>query len=67
MPDENTQRMRELRNCPNCGYRKGFHIIFTNGGADIHIGLICPSCGQHFDLDWVHEKMRGLVGLKEEK
>lgn len=57
--------MKDLRNCPDCGYRNGFHVSFTGGGDDINIGLICPMCGEHFDLEWVREAMQKLTEGEE--
>ena len=47
--------MAEFRVCTTCGYQRGFHLYFRErpeGG--VVIGLICPNCGQSFDLVW-HE------------
>ena len=47
--------MAEFRVCTSCGYQRGFHVSFQEtpvGG--VVIVLICPNCGQSFDLGW-HE------------
>jgi len=44
---------QEIRICRKCGYERGFHVFFKNiveGKAKI--GLICPSCGQSYDIGW---------------
>lgn len=46
--------VQEIRVCQKCGYERGFHVFFKeieNGKAKI--GLICPSCGQSYDIGWV--------------
>ncbi|ADI73486.1 hypothetical protein Metev_0575 [Methanohalobium evestigatum Z-7303] len=44
----------EFRICPNCGYKKGFHLCFKKTeNSRFRIGLICPSCGQSYNIDWI--------------
>lgn len=47
--------MSEIRVCGSCGYGRGFHVWFRQGeeGEGAHIGLICPSCGQSYDIGWL--------------
>jgi DNA-directed RNA polymerase subunit RPC12/RpoP len=59
--------MKELRNCPECGYRNGFHISFIHEEGRMGIGVICPSCGRKFDLDRVRDALKDLLGEGEEK
>jgi hypothetical protein len=47
--------MSEFRICRVCGYAKGFHIYFREHDKGQRIGLICPECGQSYDLGWVVE------------
>jgi len=54
----------ELRACPACGYKLGFHTSFLNsnaGNAPVPIRstrevyrviLICPECGVRYDVGW---------------
>jgi uncharacterized protein with PIN domain len=54
----------ELRVCPSCGYKLGFHTSFLNinaGNASVPIRttremyrviLICPECGARHDAGW---------------
>lgn len=44
--------MKEFRVCPACGYRHGFHVFFKETAAGVALGLICPNCGQSYDLGW---------------
>jgi Zn ribbon nucleic-acid-binding protein len=45
--------MGEFRVCTNCGYQRGFHVYFREAAdGGVVIGLICPNCGQSFDLAW---------------
>ncbi len=45
--------MEEFRQCPNCAYQKGFHVFFKRAKNKMKIGLICPNCGQSYDLGWL--------------
>ena len=40
----------EFRECPQCGYQRGFHVSFLADGADHRLVLICPSCGARYDV-----------------
>ncbi len=44
--------MDEFRICPACGYERGFHVSFRAEGDRVALGLICPSCGQSYDIGW---------------
>lgn len=42
---------RQLRKCPNCSYRDGFHLMFRKereGGLAAY--LICPQCSKSYDI-----------------
>ena len=56
--------MGEFRLCPACGYGRGFHIFFQGGEERARIGLICPSCGQSYDLGWVTGDVPGTEPKK---
>lgn len=47
--------MVEFRVCSACGYGRGFHVYFrqAEAGEGARIGLICPGCGQSYDLGWL--------------
>ncbi len=44
--------MEELRVCQSCDYQKGFHIYFKKVRGRTRICLICPKCGQSYDVGW---------------
>ena len=45
--------MGEFRVCAICGYQRGFHVFFREAeGGGVVVGLICPNCGQSYDLAW---------------
>ena len=48
--------MEEFRKCPACGYERGFHVYFNKNKESLSIGLICPDCGQSFDIGWYEDK-----------
>lgn len=52
--------MDEFRVCPQCGYERGFHVSFRSGRGRVHIRLICPNCGQSYDIGWVAGAMKSL-------
>ncbi|MEN6342768.1 MAG: hypothetical protein ABFC89_09440 [Methanospirillum sp.] len=43
----------EVRVCPDCGYRRGFHVTFLadDGGGSMAV-LCCPECGARFEIGW---------------
>lgn len=45
--------MAEIRRCISCNYERGFHISFMATEKGNKVGLICPRCGQSFDIGWV--------------
>lgn len=47
--------MKEIRVCASCGYGRGFHVFFRQGaeGEGARIGLICPGCGQSYEIGWL--------------
>ena len=57
----------EFRICPKCNYKRGFHVYFKEiSEGKMKIGLICPSCGQSFDIGWVTSEINGLNVEKRE-
>jgi transcription elongation factor Elf1 len=44
--------MEEFRVCPECEYEKGFQVFFKKLKHKTRIYLICPHCGQSYDLGW---------------
>jgi len=57
--------MNEFRKCPTCGYERGFHISFSKDGEHYKIILICPECGDSFDLGLIEERLKSLNPKKE--
>ncbi len=53
--------MSEIRVCKACGYGRGFHVYFRDAEEGHRIGLICPSCGQSYDLGWFAPDVDGTV------
>ena len=54
------ENSNEFRVCRKCGYVRGFHVYFkdiTEGKT--RICLICPSCGQSYDIGWVTSDIQG--------
>jgi len=50
--DENIQTLEwqdEIRLCPVCGYKDGFHFMFRKEGKTLRWLLIRPSCHRLFD------------------
>jgi uncharacterized protein YbaR (Trm112 family) len=45
--------VKEFRVCRVCGYEKGFHVYFREKEDGHRIGLICPSCGQSYEIGWI--------------
>jgi uncharacterized protein YbaR (Trm112 family) len=61
------EKAEELRVCPNCGYERGFHVHLRRLPDNrIRIGLICPSCGQSYDIGWITADMNELQPVKSE-
>ena len=53
--------MKELRVCPACGYTRGFHVSFHNEeGGKVSIRMICPNCGQSYDIGWAESDITGV-------
>lgn len=44
----------EIRICPACGYRDGFHVSFLppDNKGNSEIILICPRCHRRFRVGW---------------
>ncbi len=52
--------MEEFRACPSCGYERGFHVFLGAGeGGRTAIGLVCPNCGQSYDVGWITRDIPG--------
>jgi len=50
----------ELRVCPGCDYNKGFNVSFRKADGPTSIVLICPSCGQSFEIGWTADSIRSF-------
>lgn len=56
-----------FRICLNCGYERGFHVHFKEiSGGKARLGLICPGCGQSYDIGWITADIPELAPKKEE-
>jgi len=40
----------EFKDCPECGYKDGFHSMFKKDGNTTKWFFICPSCHSIFDI-----------------
>jgi len=40
----------EFADCPECGYKDGFHSVFKKDGSTTKWLFICPSCHTVFDI-----------------
>jgi len=40
----------EFKNCPECGYKDGFHSMFKKDGDMIRWLFICSNCHSIFDI-----------------
>lgn len=56
--------MEELRVCANCNYEKGFHVFFKKNKGKIKIFLICPNCGQSYDIGWTASSIKTFKAEK---
>jgi transcription elongation factor Elf1 len=52
--------MEEFRVCLNCGYKRGFHVSFKKMKGKAKMILICPNCGQSYDIGWTTTVIRSL-------
>lgn len=52
--------MDDFRECANCKYQKGFNIFFKRVKGAMKICLICPNCGQSYDIDWYTTEVKEL-------
>lgn len=60
-----SKNAEELRVCPNCGYERGFHVFFRRvPDGSMRIGIICPSCGQSYDIGWITLDIKELKPIK---
>ena len=51
---EEKKDKQEIRVCNKCGYQRGFHVYFEDiAEGKARIGLICPHCGQSYDIGWI--------------
>lgn len=59
--------VNSFRVCINCGYQRGFHVHFKDvSEGKARLGLICPSCGQSYDIGWLTADVPELDVKKEE-
>ena len=58
--------MSEVRRCVACNYERGFHVSLKTTEQGNKIGLICPRCGQSFDIGWITDfpVQKPLLGRK---
>jgi hypothetical protein len=57
--------MDDFRVCLNCEYKKGFHLFFRKTGKSrVKILLICPNCGQSYDLGWTTSTIKSFKAGK---
>jgi hypothetical protein len=55
-----------FRKCINCGYQRGFHVFFKEiKDGKAKLGLICPSCGQSYDIGWLTADITEFEPKKE--
>ena len=60
--------MQEFRVCSSCGYQRGFHVFFRDTGeGQVAIGLICPDCGQSYDIGWQTKDVPLPLGVRPGK
>jgi len=59
-------KSKEFRVCPNCKYKRGFHVFFKTSSGKTKIGLICPQCGSSYDIGWLTTSIKSLKGKKGE-
>lgn len=50
----------EFRVCISCGYERGFHVSFRRNKGKAKIVLICPQCGQSYDLEWLTSSIKSF-------
>lgn len=48
-PKKTTVR-RQLRHCPDCSYRDGFHLMFRKTSGGLAAFLVCPQCSRSYDI-----------------
>ncbi|RJQ39399.1 MAG: hypothetical protein C4550_05330 [Nitrospiraceae bacterium] len=56
--------MEKFRKCLSCDYERGFHVYIKEIEGKRVIGLICPKCGQSYDIGW---HTASAEGVKPEK
>ncbi|MGW8301808.1 MAG: hypothetical protein ACWGNO_07065 [Desulfobacterales bacterium] len=47
---KNVKMDTEFKVCPTCGYKDGFHSMFTKEDDITRWLFICPSCHDVFDI-----------------
>lgn len=52
--------MEEFRVCISCEYAKGFHVSFRKVKGRVRICLICPNCGQSYEIGWSTASIKGF-------
>ncbi|MBI5025673.1 MAG: hypothetical protein HZC12_02885 [Nitrospirae bacterium] len=50
----------EFRACPACAYERGFHVFFKRVKGRTKICLICPNCGQSYDIGWITASIKEI-------
>lgn len=56
--------MEEFRVCLNCAYERGFHVSFKKVKGKVKICMICPNCGQSYDLGWLTTTIKSFKSEK---
>ncbi|MEW6109931.1 MAG: hypothetical protein AB1632_12305 [Nitrospirota bacterium] len=56
--------MEDFRVCVNCEYQKGFHVTFKRLKGKVKIALVCPNCGQSFDIGWTTSTIKSFKAEK---
>ncbi len=52
--------MEELRVCLCCNYQKGFQVFFKKVKGRVKICLVCPGCGQSYELGWTTSTIKSF-------
>lgn len=50
--------MDEFRECVDCRYQKGFNVFLKRVQGKIKVCLICPNCGQSYDINWYTDDIK---------
>ncbi len=52
--------MKEIRVCQVCDYQRGFHVSFRFEDEGQRLYLVCPNCGQSYDIGWVVSDLQAV-------